>query len=253
MPIRFILLTPLANGTAIACNIFGMKRIMIVDDDNLIRWGLSKQIPEICNFPVEIKSIDNGKEAAFEVSSNFYDVCFLDVHLPDANGVDIMKKIKEVSPRTEIIIMTADELDAECRKTVEEMAYQFISKPFDFYQVKFILKHVFEKNGTSGASINMERRRSKRRHERRPVKGTFDYSIAATEPKETNILYLKGNVVDISEGGMGILIDYSLHAGQMIDIDGLYQKVGMVKWIFMIDKNAFRAGIEFVQVPSGAS
>lgn len=232
----------------LAVFITGMKRIMVVDDDNLIRWGLSKQIPSICDFPVEIKSIDNGNDAAHEVSSSFYDLCFLDVHLPDSNGVDIMKKIKEVSPKTKVIIMTADELDDECKKRVEEMAYQFISKPFDFYQVKFILKNVFENNGSHGTSLDMDRRRSKRKYERKPFSGTFEYTVLVTELEESKVLNLKGDLVDVSEGGMGILIDYSLHAGQVIEIDGLYQKAGIVKWITMIDNKRFRAGIEFIKV-----
>lgn len=223
-----------------------MKRIMIVDDDNFLRWGLSKQIPAICNFPVEIKSLDNGTDAAREVSLSFYDVCFLDVHLPDRNGIEVMHEIKKVSPKTHVIIMTAEDLDSECMKEVEEMAYQFISKPFDFYQVKFILKHLFEKEGSSGALMSMERRRSKRKHERRPLRGLFDYSIIATEFEESKVLCLKGDLVDISEGGMGMKIDYSLHAGQMIEIHGLYQKSGIVKWISIVNKNAFRAGIAFV-------
>ena len=223
-----------------------MKRIMIVDDDNLIRWGLSKHIPSFCNCPVEIKSIDNGTEAASEIASSFYDVCFLDIHLPDANGIDVMKKIKKISPKTAVIIMTAKELDEECKKKVEEMAYQFISKPFDFYQVKFILKNALEKDGSSETLSSMEKRRSKRRHERRQLKETFDFSIKAIELEESRILNLKGNMVDISDGGIGILTEYSLHAGQTIEIEGVEHKTGIVKWISMMGNNEFRAGIEYI-------
>lgn len=218
---------------------------MIVDDDNLIRWGLSKHIPSFCNCPVEIKTIDNGTDAAAEIAASFYDVCFLDINLPDANGIDVMKKINKISPKTAVIIMTAEELDDECRKKVEEMAYQFISKPFDFYQIKFILKNALEKDGLSEL-INMENRRSKRRHERRPLKETFDFSIKATELEESRILNLKGNMVDISDGGIGILTEYSLHAGQTIEIEGIERKAGIVKWISMMGNNEFRAGIQFL-------
>ena len=223
-----------------------MKRIMIVDDDSLIRWGLSKHIPTFCNFPVEIKSIDNGSEAVEEIAASFYDVCFLDVHLPDANGIDVMNKIKKISPKTEVIIMTAEELDDECRKKVEEMAYQFISKPFDFYNVKFILKNALEVNGTSSVSLNMERRRNKRRHERKPFSGTFDYSVKIMSSGGSNILNMKGSMVDVSDGGIGVTTDYSLHAGQTIEIEGMEHKSGIVKWISMMSNNEFRAGIEFV-------
>lgn len=219
---------------------------MIVDDDSLVRWGLSRHIPEFCNVPIEIKTVDNGTDAAHEIGSSFYDICFLDVNLPDASGIDVMQKIKEVSPKTDVIIMTAEELDDECKKKVEDMAYQFISKPFDLYQVKFILKHALERNNSSGVSMTMEKRRGKRRHERRPFRGTFDYSIKVAGIEEAKILNLKGNMVDISDGGMGVVTDYSLHAGQMIEFEGMDQKAGTVKWISMIEKNAFRVGIEFV-------
>jgi CheY-like chemotaxis protein len=215
---------------------------MIVDDDSLIRWGLSKHIPGFCNFPIEIKAIDNGTDAANEISSSFYDLCFLDIHLPDLNGIEVMKKIKEVSPETEVVIMTANDLDSDVKAEVEEMAYQFIPKPFDFYQVRFILKHALEGNGLAGRSTHREKRRSKRRQFNRP----FDYSIKAAELKESNPSSLKGNIIDISDGGMGIITDYSLHAGQMLEINGIEQRTGVVKWITMMDSKAFRAGIEFV-------
>jgi DNA-binding NtrC family response regulator len=220
---------------------------MIVDDDSLIRWGLSKHIPTFCNCPVEIKAIDNGTEAANEIASSFYDVCFLDVHLPDANGIDVMKKIKKISPKTEVIIMTAEELDDECRKKVEDMAYQFISKPFDFYHIKFILKNALEKKDvSSGTSVNTGSGINKRRHERRPYSGAFDYSIRITASSESNILNLKGSMLDMSDGGIGVKTDYSLHAGQTIDIEGMEHKTGIVKWISMMGNNEFRAGIEFL-------
>lgn len=215
---------------------------MIVDDDSLIRWGLSKHIPGFCNFPIEIKAIDNGTDAANEISSSFYDLCFLDIHLPDLNGIEVMKKIKEVSPETEVVIMTANDLDSDLKAEVEEMAYQFIPKPFDFYQVRFILKHALEGNGLSGRSIHREKRRSKRRQFNR----TFDYSVNAAELAGPKSLRLKGSIIDISDGGMGIMTDYSLHAGQMLEISGIEHKTGVVKWITMIDSKAFRAGIEFV-------
>ncbi|MBI5739619.1 MAG: response regulator [Nitrospirae bacterium] len=226
-----------------------MKRVLIVDDNELIRWGLSKQIQEICNVPVEVKSIDNGGDSAHEVSSGFYDICFLDVNLPDANGIDVMQTIKEVSPKTEVIIMSSGDIDSECRKKVEETAYQFISKPFDFYQVKFILNHILDRNGACGALAGIDRRRS----ERRLFSGSIDYFTVADELEESKVMYMKGMSVDINNGGMGILIDYSLRVGQTIVIDGLFKKTGTVKWISMIRMDTFRAGIEFIQRPKGVS
>ena len=124
-----------------------MQRILIVDDDKLILWGLSKAIRDFYDFPIEIKTIDNGTEALIEISSNYYDICILDVYLLDSNGIDIMKKVKDVSPKTRVIIMTAQDITDNMKSEIEREAYQFIPKPLDLFQVKMIIKNAISTPG----------------------------------------------------------------------------------------------------------
>lgn len=117
-----------------------MKRILIVDDEELVRWGLSKTIYNLGDFDKEIKTVDNGRDAVAEIDSGRYDLCFLDIHIPEGNGLDLMKRVKQVSPGTRVVMMTSHDLDEAEGKEIEENAYRFIPKPFNMLQIKEIVE-----------------------------------------------------------------------------------------------------------------
>jgi DNA-binding NtrC family response regulator len=108
-----------------------MKRILIVDDEALILYSLSMMLD---NNDREVTTVASGRAALEEINNHHYDLCLLDVHLPDMNGLDIMKIIKVVSPTTKIIIMTASEMAYTKMQLIRENAHYFMPKPFDLFQ-----------------------------------------------------------------------------------------------------------------------
>lgn len=112
-----------------------MKRILIVDDETLIRYGLLRALR---GDDVEVKAVKTGEEALAEIGSSFYDLCFLDINLPDADGLDIMKKIKELSPDTKVTIISGCVLNEHMKREIASGAYMFVPKPFDLFQIKGI-------------------------------------------------------------------------------------------------------------------
>lgn len=124
------------------------KKILIADDEQALLYGMPKAIHKLCDFQGEIKTAKNGNETLKEISRCFYDICFLDYHLPDLNGLDIMKKIKEISPKTHVVIMTADVITDDFKRTIEENgASLLIEKPIDLNDVKAFIKHTLEGDG----------------------------------------------------------------------------------------------------------
>lgn len=114
-----------------------MPKILVVDDDILCLNSLSTILRRDS---YEVTAISNGKDALREITKNIYDLCFIDVCLPLVSGVELMKKIREVSPETKVIMMTAGDLSCKEAKEIEEKAHLFITKPFDILQIKTILK-----------------------------------------------------------------------------------------------------------------
>ena len=74
-----------------------MQKILLVDDEALILYSLSKTLRHCGS---EVTTVTNGTDALSEIQRNSYDICFLDVQLPDANGLDLMKTIRNDSPST---------------------------------------------------------------------------------------------------------------------------------------------------------
>jgi DNA-binding response OmpR family regulator len=114
-----------------------MKRILIVDDESLIRYSLSAAFRQD---DIQVKAVPCGKDALVEIDAVFYDLCFLDVNLPDINGLDLMRAIKKSSPATRIIIMTASVIDEPERvQSIQANAELLIAKPFDLDRVKLFV------------------------------------------------------------------------------------------------------------------
>ncbi len=102
--------------------------ILIVDDEYLIRFALSTAFEQNGK---RITAVATGRDALREINSVPYDLCILDLHLPDANGLDIMKTALTVSPKTKIIIITGYEIENELLKSLLSQGCGFLMKPFE--------------------------------------------------------------------------------------------------------------------------
>ncbi len=65
-----------------------MKKILIVDDEFLINYSLSATFQAK---DTEVTTAADGATALKAISENHFDLCFLDIHLPDISGLEIMK------------------------------------------------------------------------------------------------------------------------------------------------------------------
>jgi CheY-like chemotaxis protein len=116
-----------------------MTRILLVDDENLILYSLSAALRHDGS---SVTTATNGKEALSEIRRSSYDICFLDIHLPDANGFDLMKIMREIAPATRIILMTAVDLDDVQMNDLRRNDGLYLPKPFDLEEVRSIVKSI---------------------------------------------------------------------------------------------------------------
>jgi two-component system response regulator AtoC len=117
------------------------KRILIVDDESLLLQGLGKALRTDLT---EVVMVETGEEALTEITASPCQLCFLDVFLPDMDGTEVLKKIKVVSPKTKVVMMTAGSINSAMKETIEKNAHMFITKPFDLLQVKMLASRIIE-------------------------------------------------------------------------------------------------------------
>ncbi len=127
-----------------------MAKILLVDDKELILHSLSKTLR---HGGAEVKTVTNGKDALHEIEGSSYDICFLDVQLPDANGLELMKVIGKMSPSTRIIVMTAVCLNEEQLDSLRSHGCYYLPKPFDLDQVHALVATITsDRNTAAGKS-----------------------------------------------------------------------------------------------------
>lgn len=119
---------------------------MIIDDNELIQHSLKKVF---CHYPVEVSHAVNGNDAMAEIISHFYDLCMLDICLPDISGIEVIKRLRSLSPSTKIAIMTAPPISVDTTGFLLMEANYFIEKPFDLSEIKTLANMLIGEEGPS--------------------------------------------------------------------------------------------------------
>jgi CheY-like chemotaxis protein len=104
------------------------KRILIVDDDEMVLMALGELLkPE----GYEVHTVSSGQEALEKLDKNTYDLLMLDIIMPEIDGFELCKKIREndVHRETPIVFLTAKSREEDRAQGIESGANLFLSKP----------------------------------------------------------------------------------------------------------------------------
>ena len=102
-------------------------RILVVEDDQLLNKTLSYNLSAVGY------SVDGAMSKAVAIrflEKQDYDLIVLDVNLPDGNGFDICREVKERRPDTAVIFLTANDMESDMLKGFELGADDYVTKPF---------------------------------------------------------------------------------------------------------------------------
>ena len=109
-----------------------MQTILIVDDDKSIRYSLKRMLEE--KYP--IITAQNGEEALDRIRETPPDLIIMDIRMPGRNGIDVLKEIKSIDPKSLVIIMTAYGTTETAIEAMKYGAFDYILKPFPIPQMK---------------------------------------------------------------------------------------------------------------------
>lgn len=107
-------------------------RILVVDDDENIR-KVEVAILEDQSYIVE--SVGTAKEAIEKSKRKFYNVALIDIRLPDMEGIELLTKFRETTPKIRKIIVTGYPTLQNAVDAVNKGADAYIVKPFDVEKV----------------------------------------------------------------------------------------------------------------------
>jgi len=117
----------------------GKTLILVVDDQFGVRKAL-KAILESKGY--RVATAKDGAEAIEMVKEKHYDIIFLDVKLPDMNGVETFEQVKKIDPEAAVIMMTGYCVEDLVRRAISQGAYTCIYKPFDMEKVIGLVEEI---------------------------------------------------------------------------------------------------------------
>ncbi len=116
-------------------------RILVVDDEIDIRSALSDYL----SFEgFSVLTAENGKQALAVYNENVIDLIISDLVMPELDGIGLLKKIRKIDEDVPVIIMTAFSTVEYSVEAMKAGAFDFISKPFDFKRVFFVIVKALE-------------------------------------------------------------------------------------------------------------
>jgi DNA-binding NtrC family response regulator len=128
----------------------------IVEDDEVMQESLSDVLKKR---GYEIFSVGSGNEALSTIKKNVIDLILLDMKLPDIDGIEVLKKIKEFDTEILVIMMTAYSDVQTAVSSMKSGAYDYINKPFELEELKLLIE-----KGLETKSLINEVRRLHRQH-----------------------------------------------------------------------------------------
>lgn len=118
------------------------KTVLIVDDDKIIREQLEKELKR--NFFRTFLAAD-GKTALETFAQEEIDILLLDIKLPDIDGLDVLKKVKEKKPNCEVIVITGFGTLEIAIQSLRRGAIDYIEKPIKMDELSTALGRAQEK------------------------------------------------------------------------------------------------------------
>jgi DNA-binding NtrC family response regulator len=117
------------------------ERILVVDDEKLIRWALRKYL---VGFGYEVLEAEDGQHALDVLDEEDVDLMLLDVRMPQKDGLEVLAHVVEHYPEIPVILMTAFSSVEGAVDSMKKGAFDYLMKPFNHDEVLIVVRKALE-------------------------------------------------------------------------------------------------------------
>ncbi|HGA3702834.1 response regulator transcription factor [Streptococcus agalactiae] len=120
-----------------------MIKILLIEDD----LCLSNSVFDFLDDFADVMQIFDGEEGLYEAESGVYDLILLDLMLPEKNGFQVLKELREKGITTPVLIMTAKESIDDKGQGFDLGADDYLTKPFYLEELKMRIQALLKRSG----------------------------------------------------------------------------------------------------------
>jgi DNA-binding NtrC family response regulator len=130
-------------------------RILFADDERSLQEVMRSELPRLGH---EVVVCADGKAALKALEKSTFDAAILDIRMPGLNGIEVLEQLKQISPDTEVVMMTGHASVETAIDAVRLGAFDYITKPAKLAQIETILNKVVEKRALKHKTLALETR-----------------------------------------------------------------------------------------------
>jgi DNA-binding NtrC family response regulator len=139
-----------------------MKRrakVLVVDDEAIVRESLCDWLSDIGH---QVLIAENGPHALKIIQKEEPSIVIADLVMPGMDGIELLKRVKEISPRTEVIVVTAYGSIPTAITAMREGAYDYIEKPFCPERAELLIEKLVEHQQLLEENITLQHKLEER-------------------------------------------------------------------------------------------
>ena len=131
-----------------------MERILVVDDEKSMCDFLSIMLKKE---GYAVATARDGSQAKNIIDKELIDLTIADIRMPDISGIELLEYIRQVSPETIVIMITAYASTETAIQALKLGAYDYITKPFNVDEIKIIIEKALEKKRLKEENIYLKK------------------------------------------------------------------------------------------------
>jgi two-component system response regulator HydG len=132
-----------------------MFNILVVEDQKNMRESLAIAFKRA---GYSVNAVENGEKAIKLQKMDFFDLAIVDLKMEDMDGLEVLSRIKSISPSTEVIVMTAFGTIDSAIQAMRNGAYDYVTKPFQLSDILSVIERALEKKRLSDKASNLQKK-----------------------------------------------------------------------------------------------
>jgi DNA-binding NtrC family response regulator len=133
----------------------GGLRILFADDEAHLRDLMQMELPRLGH---EVTVCPDGTAALKALEKGSYDAALLDLRMPGLTGIEVLGKVRQISPDTQVIILTGHATVDTAVQALRLGAFDYLTKPCKWAELEIILSRVAERRDLSNKAAALETR-----------------------------------------------------------------------------------------------